>query len=104
MDFSIYISVQSTSRQLWAVVNFFITVIGGFTFGYFAAHFAGFDVPVVCFCIMIYVYCIIMDFLLQAVFTGLGLAIIIFIADLYFLVKSPNIVSGSVSSKKSKKE
>ncbi len=40
-------SVQATSRQLWAVVNLLLTVVGSFVFGYFAAYYAAFDVPAV---------------------------------------------------------
>jgi len=43
--FQLGLEVQSTNRQLWVVVNFLLTVVGAFTFGYFAAHFAGFDIP-----------------------------------------------------------
>ena len=110
-------AVQSTSRQLWTVVNFFVTVIGAFTFGYFAAHFAGLDVPAVSqfntvdrlpwisFVTGTFIglsvpilnnhnKVLFTSFLsLQAVFIGLALAIVVFLADLYFLVKTPSIVT-----------
>ena len=33
--------VKALNRQLWMVVNFFLTVVGIFVFGYYAAYFAG---------------------------------------------------------------
>ena len=38
-------AVQSANRQLWVVVNYLLTIVGAFTFGYFVGHFAGFDIP-----------------------------------------------------------
>ena len=35
--------VKAINRQLWMVVNFFLTVVGIFVFGYYAAYFAGFS-------------------------------------------------------------
>ena len=37
--------VQATSRQLWVVINFLLTVIGAFVFGFCAAGAVGFDLP-----------------------------------------------------------
>lgn len=70
-----------------------MTVIGAFTFGYFAAHFAGLDVPWVSIYVNIHISFVkitISHF--QAVFCGLGLALLVFLADLYFLVKTPSLV------------
>ena len=38
-------SVQATSKQLWTVVNFLLTVIGAFVFGFCAANAVGFELP-----------------------------------------------------------
>ena len=38
-------AVQSANRQLWVVVNYLLTIVGAFTFGYFVGHFASFDIP-----------------------------------------------------------
>ena len=42
-DTSIPFLVQATHRQMWMVMNFVLTVIGSFVFGYFAAYFAGIE-------------------------------------------------------------
>ena len=43
-DMSLMLSlVKAINRQLWMVVNFFLTVVGIFVFGYYAAYFAGFS-------------------------------------------------------------
>jgi NhaP-type Na+/H+ or K+/H+ antiporter len=44
---SVDFTVQATSRQIWAMVNFLVTVVGGFVFGYFVAYFADYSIPVV---------------------------------------------------------
>lgn len=41
------IAVQATSKQIWAVVNFALTVVGGFVFGFFVSYYAGFTIPLV---------------------------------------------------------
>lgn len=43
----VYSPVQATSRQMWTVINFFLTVVGGFMFGFFVAYYAGFGIPAV---------------------------------------------------------
>lgn len=40
-------AVSSVSRQMWAMVNFLLTVVGSFIFGYCAAYFANMDITVV---------------------------------------------------------
>lgn len=81
------------NRQLWTVLNFLLTVIGAFVFGFSAAYFADFDTVMVSsnlitkarYLPMIPEYC------LQCVFVGLLFGIVVFLADLYFLVKSPGL-------------
>lgn len=97
-------SVQATSRQLWTVVNFLLTVVGAFVFAFFAAGAAGFTLPTVrvfetlalSVCVLLVAGCLSLSLLLlQCVFAGLFVGILVFIADLYFLVKVPTVVEGS---------
>jgi uncharacterized membrane protein len=73
-------AVQATSRQLWTVVNFIVTVVGAFMFAFCAAGAVGYSLP-------------------TCVFAGLFVGVLVFIADLYFLVKVPAVVDGTRSQK-----
>ena len=63
------IDMQAAHRQLWVVVNFFLTVIGSFVFGFYAAYFAGMSTT-------------------GCTLTGFTFAIAVFFADLYFIAKN----------------
>lgn len=63
------IDLQATHRQLWVVVNFFLTVIGSFVFGFYAAYFAGMSTT-------------------GCTLTGFTFAMAVFLADLYFIAKN----------------
>lgn len=97
----VVVSVQATSRQLWTVVNFLLTVVGAFVFAFFAAGAAGFTLPAVrvfetlalSVCVLLVALSLSL-LLLQCVFAGLFVGILVFIADLYFLVKVPTVVEG----------
>ena len=73
------------------MVNFLVTVVGAFAFGYFAGHFAGFSVAIVrlLLCYQYTVNCTTFV-LLQCAFFGLMLGMLVFMADLYFLVRTPH--------------
>ena len=69
------------------MLNFLVTVVGAFAFGYFAGHFAGFSVAIVrllCWSVVFY------SISLQCAFFGLVLGMLVFMADLYFLVRTPH--------------
>lgn len=70
-----------------AMLNFLITVIGAFVFGYFAGYFAGYAMPTVGHNNACYYFIDTLCFL-QCVFLGLVFGITVFLADLYFLVRT----------------
>ena len=80
------------------MVNFLLTVVGAFVFAFFAAGAAGFSLPVVSH-FKQYFRVKHLFFLVQCVFSGLFVGILVFIADLYFLVKVPRVLDGSKGPK-----
>ena len=88
------LAVQSADRQVWAMLNFLVTVVGAFVFGYCAGYFAGYSMPTVSLGVFFlynnYVWSNSLHLnLLQCVFLGLALGILVFLADLYFLLRTP---------------
>ena len=63
------LDMQATHRQLWVVVNFFLTVIGSFVFGFYAAYFAGMSAT-------------------GCTLTGFSFGMAVFLADIYFIAKT----------------
>ncbi|XP_071849353.1 transmembrane protein 199-like [Apostichopus japonicus] len=61
--------VRSVKKQLMGMLNFILTLVGSFTFGYMAAYYAGQSIP-------------------TRVMIGLFLTLITAAADLYFIVKT----------------
>ncbi len=81
--------VSSLNRQLWTVINFVLTVVCSFVFGYFAAYFADMSTTTVR---ALYIINIVYLFVcLQCVFVGLLIGGVVFLADLYFLLRSPGV-------------
>ncbi|XP_064391603.1 uncharacterized protein LOC135339434 [Halichondria panicea] len=66
------LEMSSLNRQLWTVINFVLTVVCSFVFGYFAAYFADMSTT-------------------TCVFVGLLIGGVVFLADLYFLLRSPGV-------------
>lgn len=80
--YSLGLEVQAANKQIWALLNFLLTVVGSFVFGFFVGYYAGYSTPV-CVCV------------------GLIFGTVVFMADLYFIVRT-DLVSPKHSQKDSK--
>lgn len=94
-----YSPVQATSKQLWTVFNFLVTVIGSFAFGFCAARAVGYELPGVSHCSSFSPVCVLMHgggkCLFPAVFHTHGIVLYWtpFAAEYFCLQKSGHLAN-----------